>query len=406
MKKTLTLLALLAATHTTQAQSHSYYFRNNLAESAGGPTLTQVFSYGAAPGNFSNSLVPTTGGQCGTGPQTVFNFNDNGGLSHPNGLITSTYTIHIFFKFNALSGYQRIIDFKNGTIDRGLYTENACLRFFNAPIVGICPYFQPNTYYLISLVRDGATDSVDVYVNGSLFVNNYYDNAHYYRTDATTTPIIFFRDDNYHGGESRDGSIKYLSITPTVSSPDDVASTFTNICAIALSSGLSHFSGQRTSSTNVLQWKAGPGGSTLGYDIQRSADGHSWQQIGTRKASDKMAYSFTDAAPPKGASHYRIRSIGADGSESFSHTVTLHAPAGAAGWALTANPASTVIEARSATGMSAAASLFNMQGQEVWKGQSADGRIAIPATGLPAGIYSLVCRQPGGQDVLRVVVQP
>ena len=126
----LTLLFLLA---TSYSQTHSYQFAGNFNEVAAGPALTEVLSCGATTGSYTSQSINTASGTCSGGPQQVFNFNEGGGFSYPNAsFIGGTYTINIFFKFNSLSNFQRIIDFKNSTSDAGMYINDDCLFIVSA----------------------------------------------------------------------------------------------------------------------------------------------------------------------------------------------------------------------------------------------------------------------------------
>jgi hypothetical protein len=176
----------------------------------------------------------------------VLAFNEGGGLAFPNSsTIGSSYTINIFWKFNSLSGYQRIIDFLDGSTDVGLYTLNNCLNFYPNGNVGACPAFVANTFYLLTLVRDGSTGNITIYVNGTSF-GTYNDASNTYVPSTTTTPIVFFRDDIASGAqcEDRDGSVKYISISTTQASAPEVANTWANICSIALPLHMTSFTAQ------------------------------------------------------------------------------------------------------------------------------------------------------------------
>lgn len=204
-----------------------YFFNNNFNGTAGGGPLTEVLACGAGLGSFGTQTITTTAGFCSN--STAFCFNDGGGLSYPNNSITSQYTINLFCKFNALSGYTRIIDFSNGTSDNGVYLLNNCLVLYPNGTVGPCPYFNPNLYYLFTFVRDGATNTISVYVNGTFF-SSYVDATNLYSPATSTTPIIFFRDDAAVPCEAAPGCIGYASISSSTLSPAQVNTVWVNIC--------------------------------------------------------------------------------------------------------------------------------------------------------------------------------
>ncbi|MBA2762172.1 MAG: hypothetical protein H0U39_09495 [Segetibacter sp.] len=126
MKKAHLLLLSLMFTSLLKAQSttgSTYFFNGNLNENSGGPVLTQTLACNAATGTFGTETITTATGTCGTTPANTFRFNDGGGFQYSNttNFVRQSYTIHVFFKFNAIGGYSRIIDFSNSTSDNGIY---------------------------------------------------------------------------------------------------------------------------------------------------------------------------------------------------------------------------------------------------------------------------------------------
>lgn len=204
-----------------------YFFNNNFNGTAGGGTLTEVLACGAGLGSFGTQTITTAAGFCSI--STAFCFNDGAGLSYPNNSVTSQYTINLFCKFNALSGYTRIIDFSNGASDNGIYLLNNCLNLFPNGTIGPCPYFNPNIYYLFTFVRDAATNTISVYVNGTFF-SSYVDATNMYRPATITTPIIFFRDDAAVPCEAAPGCIRYASVSSGTLSAAQVNTVWVNIC--------------------------------------------------------------------------------------------------------------------------------------------------------------------------------
>lgn len=322
-----TLLALFAISFVpVAAQQYQYTFNNTFNEFSGGPVLIETLSCGAAAGVFTpNQTITTTAGTC-SGTPTVFSFNEGGGLVFPNNpsFITSSYTIHSFFKFLPFTGnYGRIFDFSNSTSDAGIYVLNNCLNFYPNGNVGACPYFIDGKYYLLSLVRNGATDSIKIYVNGTFF-SAYKDASGTYKPATSTTPIIFFRDDNSVSCEDRPGNVKYISLSPAVFTDAQVAAVFANICsAIALPVTLVSFDVTKISGSNVLvNWKTSQEIDIASYIIERSSDGINFQSIGRVNAagnnSSVQNYQFIDAAPGKGINFYRIQILDRNNSKKYS----------------------------------------------------------------------------------------
>ena len=186
-----------------------------------------MLACGSGLGSFGTQTITTSAGFCSN--STAFCFNDGAGLSYPNNSVTSQYTINLFCKFNVLSGYTRIIDFSNGASDNGIYLLNNCLNLFPNGTIGPCPYFNPNLYYLFTFVRDAATNTISVYVNGTFF-SSYVDATNMYRPATVTTPIIFFRDDTAVPCEAAPGCIRYASVSSGTLSAAQVNTVWVNIC--------------------------------------------------------------------------------------------------------------------------------------------------------------------------------
>jgi hypothetical protein len=374
------------------AQTYTYNFNNNLNESAGGPTLTEVVSCSAAQGGFASQLVTTTAGSCNAAPQTVFAFNEGGGLAFPNNsTIGATYTIHVFFKFNALSGYQRIIDFLDGSTDVGLYTLNDCLNFYPNGNVGACPYFVANKFYLLTLVRDGATNTITVYINGTSF-GTYNDAALTYVPSTATTPIVFFRDNIASSAqcEDRDGSIKYLSVSAQAATATEVNATWMNICSIALPVTLVSFTAAKSTTGVLLNWRTASESNVSRYEIERSADGRRFLTAGSvivRNNPAITSYSYNDESPLQAVNFYRLRIVDRDGSYRYSAILKINSSKDES-LQVYPNPAHTVITL-SGIRSGKTIRLLTADGRTL-KQLAADGdAITVSVEDYPPGLYIL-----------------
>lgn len=304
---------------------HSYTFNGVLTGIGGAPALTQNLTCGALAGAFGVQTVAVTGQTCTA--STVFCFNDGAGLNYPNpSYITNQYTVHLFFKFNTLGGYARVIDFKNSTTDNGAYLLNNCLNFYNNGNVGTCPFFTANIYYLLTLVRNGATNIVTVYVNGNLFTT-YNDAAGGYACTTNTTPIIFFRDDNVVSCEAQPGCVRYISVSSATSNATQVMSTFTNICNVILPVELGDFAAQEKENQVQLKWSTETEKNNKNFDIERSADGIEFTKIAEMRANgttqQKTDYSAIDPSPLDGVNYYRLKQNDFDGSFDYSNIASV-----------------------------------------------------------------------------------
>lgn len=67
-----------------------------------------------------------------------------------------------------------------------------------------------------------------------------------------------------------------------------------------------------------LQWKTENEASIKSYNIQHSANGSSWQLLGSKPAAGEGIYGSTDAAPLDGTNYYRIQVVYENGSIEYS----------------------------------------------------------------------------------------
>ncbi len=344
MMKKLLFWVLLFLTSNSYSQTHTYKFNNVLTEFGGiGPALTQVFDVtcglGGTPGAFASQLITTS--SCTRGPQPVFTFTDNAGLSYPNigPFISGTYTINMLYKVNSyLAGsfsFQRIIDFKNATTDDGLYTHNnggsptLCYAISGTPTnIPTVPALIAGRYYLITLVRDAGAipnPTFTVYLNGTAVLTNYNDAAGLF---ATASPDIFFRDDASTGCETSAGAVRYITISNTTSSALSVQTTWITLCNGLLEANLVSFNGQKNNNDALLQWQTGNEINTSHFDIERSYNGQSYTSINTINAKQAAVNNYTYNDPGVFSSSnvnvfYRLKMVDISGNYKYSPVVKL-----------------------------------------------------------------------------------
>jgi Concanavalin A-like lectin/glucanases superfamily len=197
------VLGGLAASPASAGLTHDYEFNGNLNDSLGGPALTSL------------------GGTIGA---SSFTFGQNQGLSLSSALASAgTYTIDLSFEFDNLSGYEKIIDFKNLTSDNGLYTLNTNLNYFLGGNINGPTTLTPGTFMRVDLTRDASTNLVTAYVNG-VAQFSFTDSSSDATFSAANNIINFFHDDTVTGGrEASPGSVNQIRIYDTALSASDVA---------------------------------------------------------------------------------------------------------------------------------------------------------------------------------------
>jgi len=186
------VVAVLGVTESNvrgEILTHDYEFNGNLNDSLGGPSLVSA----------GGTITPTS-----------YDFGPNQGLSLSSALASpGVYTIDMSFSFTDLTGYRKILDFKNLTSDNGLYNLNSALNFF--PVVTGSPVFSPNGFVRVDLTRD-ASNTLTGYVNGSPQFS-FADSSYLAPVRATDNIINFFIDDTVTSqGEASGGSVNQIRL--------------------------------------------------------------------------------------------------------------------------------------------------------------------------------------------------
>jgi hypothetical protein len=198
---TLMSILLLFSSHNASAQTvpkADYRFQDTRSSSVG--TAPALIDIGTGTNTFTTATVDGTS-------RKVLSFPQGNGLklSPTTGVVfNGTYTIVAQFEFDSVDDYRRIIDFKNGTSDNGLYASDGNLEFFRSePATGIGAPIAPNTYVEVTLTRN-SSGTVAGYVNGELQFSFSDASANDAVIDANNA-LRFFRD-NESGGVTTEHS--------------------------------------------------------------------------------------------------------------------------------------------------------------------------------------------------------
>ena len=177
-----------------------YQFQNTLASSVG--TAPVLINLG------SNTFGTTTVDSI---TRTVLNFTQGNGLSlspTTDIISNSTYSVVVLFSFTNISGYCRILDFKNQGSDKGLYNYNGNLNFYNIAIGSGTP-ITANSFVQVVLTRDSSKNVVG-YVNSTQQFS-FVDSSDDALID-TNNILRFFRDDLVVSGEASAGSVARIRL--------------------------------------------------------------------------------------------------------------------------------------------------------------------------------------------------
>jgi hypothetical protein len=202
--KTISLCALFLALPTVWGATitHDYNLTNSLNDLVG-----------------STPLVSDGGSITATG----YAFGADQGLNVSSALLNpGNYSILMDFSFHDLTGYRKILDFKNLASDNGLYNLNTELTYFPF-VVGPTGAFTADTLARVVLTRDSGAQTVTGYVNGVseiLFTDSTSDAVF----NAANNIIRFFEDDTVTGGrESSAGLATHISIFDVALTSGEVA---------------------------------------------------------------------------------------------------------------------------------------------------------------------------------------
>ena len=150
-----------------------------------------------------------------------------------------------------------------------------------------------------------------------------------------------------------------------------------------------------------LRWQTAAELNNKGFEVERSADGSSWQNIGFVQGKgtiqETVNYSFQDVVRTPGLYYYRIRQIDLDGQFSYSEVEAVEVrPRGELSVAVFPNPAREVVWVNASEHAGTLeVLLFNSSGQEVRRVSLEVEEETISLHGLAAGIYQL-CFYSGG----------
>ncbi len=226
MKKLFTLVFFLSIIPFVNSQSIlSYSFNNSLAESNGaGPVLSVLGN----PGIYVLDTLNEINGKT----KTVYRFETNSGFQLDNvqagHFLDSTYSIELYFKFDFLNSWKRVVDWKNRKSDHGAYVYNGQLNFY--------PYVYSSgdtvpvrageyTYYIIT--RNGITKELKIYTDARVeiaFTDSYDDGI----LDADQV-LNFFHDDLAVPNEASSGAVALLNIYNYVLDSASIVHKWNNI---------------------------------------------------------------------------------------------------------------------------------------------------------------------------------
>ena len=171
----------------------------------------------------------------------------------------------------------------------------------------------------------------------------------------------------------------------------------------ALPVELTRFGAAAEGSGVRLAWATASEKNSAAFEVQRSADGETYQVVGKVAAqgtsTSQHEYDFRDARPLAGLTYYRLRQIDNDGSSAYSPVATVRARAGAETLAYP-NPTTGLVVLPAVAGP-ARYRLLDAVGRPVLQGEAAGGPLDLGP--LPRGTFWLELTDATGRRVQRLV---
>lgn len=224
MKRIYILISVLFISFVMQGQSVLHYdFTNSLSEVNGnGPVLSVLGN----PGIY----VEDTLGEVGDARKSVYRFEKNSGFQFDNSaagnFLGESYTIEIYFVFDELSSWKRVVDWKNRKSDNGAYVFNGELNFYpyvysdEAPVIA-----GEYTYYVIT--REAATKDLLIYTDARVEIS-FTDNADAALPDNENL-LNFFHDDLVVQNEASAGAVAMVKLYNYTLDSTDIKNNFDNL---------------------------------------------------------------------------------------------------------------------------------------------------------------------------------
>lgn len=220
----LILLTLLSLTAPAQQLQAIYEFNNNLNETSGKfPALKEL---GNAKGRFMEEILP----ELDNLKRPVYVFNKNCGLkfdnSAANNFFKGSYTIEMYFRFDYLNSWKRVIDWKNRKSDTGAYIFDGKLNFYKIVVSDLAPVREGEyTHYVIT--RDAATKVVKIFADGVGKIE-FIDSGDLAVLDRDNE-MHFFYDDLQVGDEASNGAVAYIKLYNYLLEPQQVKTVFSEL---------------------------------------------------------------------------------------------------------------------------------------------------------------------------------
>jgi len=201
----------------------TYDFDSTLNETYGlGPVLSILGTQGV--------FVKDTLQEVGSVTKWVYRFDVNCGLQFNNteagNFIGDTYSIELYFLFDELTSWKRVIDWKNRKSDNGAYVYYGQINFYPYEYSEEAPVLPGEyTYYVVT--RDGTTGEVILYTDAKNEID-FIDNINDAILDEDQV-LNFFYDDLIVPNEASSGAVALLKLYNYVLDTATISQHFKNL---------------------------------------------------------------------------------------------------------------------------------------------------------------------------------
>ena len=281
----------------------------------------QLGTYDLTLGN-SSSIVGGTANPCpsyiitnSTGAMKIQNIGTGGktgAVLFPVGTSSSSYTPVRVTNTGTVDIYSvRVINTVYRSYDASDVPNGPVQNTYNVNKTWMVSETTPGGSNVTLNFQWGSTDEQPGFDDGACFVSHFYGGS-WHATNSS--------------GATANGFDPYdMSLTGVTSfSPFAIGSQFSILPLDLLS-----FTGKSNESNNVLTWVTTNEKEFTGFDVERSADGRSYQRIGNvparaNNSTAQTTYTYTDATAAAGNWYYRLKMIDNNGSSKYSTVVQIN----------------------------------------------------------------------------------
>ena len=189
----------------------------------------------------------------------------------------------------------------------------------------------------------------------------------------------------------------------------DGSTTYSDFSVLPVSFISASFKGRLVDKTVLLNWATSSENNNAYFEVQRSADGISFQSIGqvpgNFTTSIEHQYSFTDNNPKSGTNYYKLKQVDLDGNFTYGNTISVKNNA-VSNFSISPNPAiNNLIVTHPAGDQHSSIRLVQADGKRVLTQNIAAGAIqsSLDISKLTPGVYFVLVNSGKESKSFKVV---